>query len=101
MDCEERNVPDELSLCVATLYKETGVQPFDLKQTILFNEVNDDPSKYSPKQVVEAMNQEYVSLDCHNQWPQTNQKKEYEIVVMKAMINNLQQTFDSIKSGSR
>lgn len=100
-DCGERNVPADLSLVVSCLFSDTGVMPFDLKQTALFNEVNDDPSKYTPKQVVEEMKKNYISLDCHNKWPHKNQKaKKDEMAIMKTTINTLQQKIDSFKQNS-
>jgi hypothetical protein len=100
-DCGERNVPADLSMVVSTLFSETGILPFDLKQTVVFNEVNDDPSTYTPKQVVEKMKKNYISLDCHNQWPHKNQKaKKDDMAIMKATINALQQKLDSFKNNS-
>ena len=100
-DCGERNIPADLSMVVSSLFSETGVQPFDLKQTIMFNEVNSDPAKYTPKQVVEAMKAAYISLDCHNRWPHKNQKaKKDEMAIMKTTINTLQQKIDSFKQNA-
>ena len=86
-----------------TCFLETGISTFDLAATTLYNELDGDPTKKTPTEVLEQMRDKYVSLTGKNMWPHKSQKqKQDELSAMKSTMNTLQQKVDSFtkKGGS-
>ena len=101
--CSESTVSSYLSLVVATCYQNTGVGPFDLDATTLFNKCDEDPKSMTPRQLITKLKAKYTSLESRNQWPHKNQKqKQDELSAMNGKLNALTQKFESFnKSGGQ
>ena len=98
--CEEKSVPQDLSVIVAQCFLGTGIDEFALEATQIFNTVDKNPKSMSPREVVTALKIKYRSLNGRSLWPHKGKQGSDDFSVMKGTINKLQQTVQTLQARS-
>ena len=95
--CDQRTIPPDLSTVLATCFLGTGINTFEAEATDIFNAVDDDPTAYTPRQIVTQLKSKYVSLEARGLWPHksSQQKQHDELSLLQGKLNQLQQKVNS------